>query len=60
MLPPQSSMISPVISSWRRRRKLPTSSSSFRETLLRAAIIARMRASFSAAKESITSSHSSA
>ena len=40
----------PVISSCRRRRKLLTSSSSLRATLLRAAIIARMRAWFWRAK----------
>ena len=55
-----SSMISSVISSWRNCRERATSSSSIFETLLFAAVIARMRASFSAASDSVTASVSSA
>ena len=57
---PPSSMISLVISSCRSWRERATSSSSILATLLLAALIARMRASFSAASDSVSASHSSA
>ena len=53
-------MISLVISSCRSWRERPTSSSSILATLLLAAVIARMRASFSAASDSVSASQSSA
>ena len=59
LLPP-SSMISLVISSCRSWRERATSSSSIFATLLLAAVIARIRASFSAANDRVSASHSSA
>src|SRR5471030_150184 len=60
MLPAESSTISDVISSCLSRRKSPVNASSLSCTFVRAAIIALMRASFSAANDSMMASQSCA